>query len=501
MVSAAWTARRKASFSNRFRHSLARVPEMGTPPRATAISMRSGMTPSIRLANVPPLGSFHVQTFGGKYGDESVFLSTPRPSESQSLEEYVVLPFEASSIVRDQGHSPHALQIGDDDGPPKGGYEARMHRAHDQRHGYLRVVGSGRYQAIAFQPFARTRVANEPMNVPSAWAEAFDGGSPEAENATFERLALEILSIQKANRARLEVGAPMRTLHAKIVVGVKNARLLVDRGLPRRFQMEHFTPGATFQTTVRLSNASGIPQADSAPDMRGMALRLALPDGRHHDLLMTSFPVSHARDARQFVTFATIAAGERKSMVPRLIEAFGRDETERMLWNIKQGARSCLSLATERFWSRGAILWGDAGPVRFSMRPINGAEAAVAAPTAVGGYDGLRDEFAARLARADVSYRMSLQPFVNEKVTPIEDGATEWKESASAPIDVATLTIPSQDMASEQSRNDQNSVDGMAFNPWNGPETFRPLGNLNRARKVIYGASARGWMKRSQAQR
>ncbi len=30
----------------------------------------------------------------------------------------------------------------------------------------------------------------------------------------------------------------------------------------------------------------------------------------------------------------------------------------------------------------------------------------------------------------------------------------------------------------------------MAFNPWNCTETFRPLGSIMRARRVVYAASA-----------
>jgi hypothetical protein len=34
------------------------------------------------------------------------------------------------------------------------------------------------------------------------------------------------------------------------------------------------------------------------------------------------------------------------------------------------------------------------------------------------------------------------------------------------------------------------TYDELAFNPWNTTDEFRPLGNLNRARKVAYDASA-----------
>ena len=35
-------------------------------------------------------------------------------------------------------------------------------------------------------------------------------------------------------------------------------------------------------------------------------------------------------------------------------------------------------------------------------------------------------------------------------------------------------------------------IDATAFNPWNTTDEFRPLGNLNRARKAAYDASAAG---------
>lgn len=321
------------------------------------------------------------------------------------------------------------------------------------------------------------------------WREIYDGGSAEAEDEVFMSLARDILRLQEINR-RKAGGDAMRTLHAKIVVGITNAKLVIDDEMPERFQAAHFQPGASLPVTLRLSNASGVVQHDVAPDMRGAALRLTAPDGARHDLLMTSFPVSHARNARQFVAFALLASGERSQMVSQMTELFGEQETERMLANIKQAARPSSSLATERYWSRGAILWGDAGPVRYSLRPT-----AASLPSSPNGEpNGLRTEFQDRLLRDDVEFRFALQAFVDEDSTPIEDGAIEWTEAASPPVDIATLVIPRQDLRASEAAG-LSAVDEIAFNPWNAPADFRPLGNLNRARKAIYAASAAGWLK------
>ena len=324
----------------------------------------------------------------------------------------------------------------------------------------------------------------------ASWGEVYDCGSREAEEAEFLALAQELLKVQEINRQK-SGGDAMRTFHAKMVVGVTNAQLVIDRDLPIRYKAGHFVPGAKLPATVRLSNASGVPQADSQPDMRGMAVRLVLEAGVHHDLLMTNYPVSHARNVQQFVAFAVLASQDRAVMVEKLISQFGKEEANRMLGNIQRGVRPSSSLAQECFWSRGAVLWASAGPVRFNMKP---AEGTGIGPTDIAtSVDSLKDEFQNRLRSLDVCYRLSVQPFVSEENTPIEDGAVEWTEQVSPSIGIATLVIPRQVLGATYP---STSVDDIAFNPWNAPADFRPLGNLNRARRVIYAASAKGWLGR-----
>jgi hypothetical protein len=321
------------------------------------------------------------------------------------------------------------------------------------------------------------------------WREVFEGGSPVTEHYLFLGLADEMARLQESNRLKAGEPHPKRTLHAKTVIGIDDARLVVDATLPADVAVAYFQPSICLTAAVRFSNASGIAQSDEVADMRGAAVKIALPTGGVHDLLMTSYPVSHARNARQFVEFALIASGDRKTMPARLIEKFGEDEARRMINNVTQGMRQCDSLALQRFWSRGAILWGEM-PVRFDLRPYPDA-----VPTALipGDPDGLRTEFGVRLAQADIRYRLALQPYVNEQQTPIEDGSVEWPEHVSPFIEVATLTISRRTIFSSVGQAQFRAVDAMAFNPWNAPPEFRPLGNLNRARAVIYGMSALRW--------
>lgn len=320
------------------------------------------------------------------------------------------------------------------------------------------------------------------------WSEEYQGGSAEAERLEFEKLAHDLMRVQVDNRKSSHAGSIQRAFHAKIVAGISNAKLRILSEIPGHFRVGHIKPNAEYTATVRFSNASGKSRADRKRDLRGLAVRIKVSDKEFHDLLATNYPVSHARNARQFVAFASAAAGSKFLILPRLFFSIGPREAVRMFRNVARGSRPrTASLALETYWSRGAVRWGT-GAVHYLWRP---AEGGAPAPHRVKtDPDFLHHEFANRLRSGDVAFDLWLQPYVDRKRTPIEDTSIEWTEKVSPPVRVATLTIPRQDIDAAQGRITERLIDQLAFNPWNTTEQFRPLGNLNRARKAAYDASS-----------
>src|SRR5260370_19241636 len=161
------------------------------------------------------------------------------------------------------------------------------------------------------------------------------GGSPEAERAEFDELTRGIMRVQLKNgKPASAQGVPHgvdRAFHAKSTLATDRAELtFLD--LAGDLRAGFAQPGRTYPTAVRFSNAEGTGQPDSKPDLRGVALRVQVSPTESHDLLMTNFPVSHARNARQFVEFAKATAGGRPAPlgILRLLRMFGVPETERM---------------------------------------------------------------------------------------------------------------------------------------------------------------------------
>lgn len=327
------------------------------------------------------------------------------------------------------------------------------------------------------------------------WKETMAGGSPEAERAEFDKLARDIMLVQLKNAKTASAhGVPHRVdraFHAKSTLATDRAELtFID--LPDDLRAGFAQPGRTYPVTVRFSNAEGTGQPDSKPDLRGVALRVQVSPEESHDLLMTNFPVSHARNARQFVEFAKATAGGRPSQLLgmlRLIRLFGPRETVRMLKNVLTArGRTVSSVATETYWSRGAARWGPALAVRYLLRPAPDTVPAPRPPADDPDY--LSTEAARRLARGDVRFELCIQRYVDQKSTPIEDTAVAWTERVSPAEPVAVLTLARGDLSTVDALAQAQIIDTMAFNPWNTTDEFRPLGNLNRARKAVYDAGS-----------
>ena len=324
------------------------------------------------------------------------------------------------------------------------------------------------------------------------WKEVYSGGSPEAEAKLFATFAEQIRRVQTQIKQNEKSPVIRRAFHAKIHsgisnhVGITNAEFRVRQDIPADLRIGLFQPGAIYQTTVRFSNASGGVQDDSTADLRGVALRLHSDQGDVQDFLMTDAAASHARDARQFMVAAeAMASASKIMMLLKLVSGLGIPETIRMIQVLMKDSRKIDTLVADQFWSRAPFKFGPYA-VKFTLQPSE----QVAEGATASGENYLRLDFIGRLLRGPITFDFSVQRYVDEVKTPIEDGTVEWKEEDSPFETVAQLVIPQQDLRTPDAKETDALVDQLEFNPWNTTEDFRPLGNLNRARQMVYHASA-----------
>ena len=257
-------------------------------------------------------------------------------------------------------------------------------------------------------------------------------------------------------------------------------------------------PGAAYPTIVRFSNAAGSGQPDYKPDLRGVALRIevaaeraARPAG---DQLSR---VARARRATSSSTFAMATAGgtavsARSAGSSGSSFTFGPSETIRMLRNVAAGRRRKVGSVALR-----DLLEPRRDPLgRHARRALPAASRrpgrapaprAVRRPTPTtcptrspaGSPPATSASSSASSATSTRSRRRSR--------TPPSNGPRR----ASPPSRWPMLTIAeARPRGRRRGVTDARVIDELAFNPWNTTDEFRPLGNLNRARKVAYDASA-----------
>jgi hypothetical protein len=88
-----------------------------------------------------------------------------------------------------------------------------------------------------------------------------------------------------------------------------------------------------------------------------------------------------------------------------------------------------------------------------------------------------------QLSTAAAEFVFGIQLQTNAHRMPIEDASACWNETSSPFVPVATLRILTQNFDTPE-RNQQG--ENMRFSPWHSLPVHRPLGSINRARRLVY---------------
>ncbi|PHS33458.1 MAG: catalase [Methylophaga sp.] len=101
--------------------------------------------------------------------------------------------------------------------------------------------------------------------------------------------------------------------------------------------------------------------------------------------------------------------------------------------------------------------------------------------------DFLQKTLATELENGGACLQFMVQLQDANKHMPIEDPSVLWKESDSPYIAIATITIPQQQFDTAEQ---QQFCENLSFSPWNALAEHKPIGALNRVRKMVYQASS-----------
>lgn len=306
----------------------------------------------------------------------------------------------------------------------------------------------------------------------------------EAER--FERYARDFTAMQQRKSRKYGNG---RALHRKQLLGLQAVfEVLPDLPAPARHGL--FAAPGRHDAWVRLSNGSPVRAADAKPDIRGFAIKvfgvegpgaLGAGEAASQDFLLINQPAFAFPKSDEFVGLAMAVSQGGGALLKHVFGRYGIGGGLRLMSRLaKTMAKPFSGFATETFYSAAPIACGPYA-VRLRLLPASDRAAGNAAS------DWARD-VTERLAQAPLSFDFQLQFFTDEATTPIEDASVDWP----APyVTVGRLHVPRQDFSSEEIRQLQDKVEAAVFDPWSALMEHRPLGDVMRARKVVYFASGK----------
>lgn len=324
------------------------------------------------------------------------------------------------------------------------------------------------------------------------WQEQID--ADEAERHA--RYAEQFAHLQAERNARFGQG---RALHRKQVLGVA-ATLEVPAGLPDHARHGLFAYPGRFDAWVRLSNGGADKVSDRKPDVRGFAIQAqgvqgpsALGQGATtvQSFLLINQPAFAFPRSDEFVALVMHATKGPKALVAYLFKRYGWwGGLQKIRRLAKTFGKPFSGFATEMFYSAAPIA---CGPFAARVRLVSTGQQALNT-----GKLGKKEkvdwaaDFKRHLSQGDLRFDVQLQFFVDEARTPIEDASVDWPQAVSPYVTVAHLTVPMQNAESPSGQVLSAQIEAAAIDPWAALMAHRPLGEVMRARKVVYYQSQLG---------
>jgi hypothetical protein len=323
------------------------------------------------------------------------------------------------------------------------------------------------------------------LNPSTDWRETV--AADEAER--YARYAQAFAEIQARKSERYGKG---RTLHRKQLAAAQGTLEVLD-GLPEWAKYGLFALPHDYEVWVRLSNGGLDRAADKVPDIRGFALRVlgvrgdsALGNGPavSQDFTLINQEAFAFPGSQQFIDFVVAASHGNAALFKHIFQRYGVLGAPRQIGKLlKTAGRPFSGFATETLFSTLPMANGPyAVRVRMLPSPSNGKPES-------GARNDWSADFAARLRKAPLHWDMQLQYFASEALTPIEDASVNWSTPYTT---VARLMLPKQDLDAPDAKAFAERVEASVIDPWQALAEHRPLGDVQRARKVVYFQSQKG---------
>jgi catalase len=217
----------------------------------------------------------------------------------------------------------------------------------------------------------------------------------------------------------------MRALHARGLLFKGTFKAAPEAGaLTRAAHMQ----GDEIPATFRLSNGGGNPDhPDYAPDPRGFAVKMYLPDGSRTDIVASTAQLFPLRDPGAFAELVKVQEAQWK--LPLFL--IKHPEALRVLAGAVPTLRPPESYASIPYYATHAFKWidreGTERYVRYTLEPEGAVRRLSPIAAKRRGAHYLQDDIRERVARGPVRFTLELQ--IAEPGDPTDDPTRAWPKS------------------------------------------------------------------------
>jgi len=295
-------------------------------------------------------------------------------------------------------------------------------------------------------------------------------------------------------------GHVRRGQHAK-VTGCVTAEFRIADDVPPDLRYGIFSqPGRTYSAIVRFSNSQEHFEKDGKGTARGMAIKLLDVGGRRavpgdgdntQDFLMIDHPIFPFPNPKAY--FETVSRKDIPLIgdIAAAAHMALSDPKELTILHAIRGKHVASPLEIT-YWS-GTPFWlgpaarDDGHAVKYSAYSRQAGRTPPPDHPDDMPEDYLTQALVLGLQSQEAVFDFKVQLQTDPVAMPVEDVSADWDEKRSEPIAVATLRIPPQKV--DGSGDLTTRCESMSFNPWHALAEHRPMGGMNRLRKVVYAAS------------
>jgi hypothetical protein len=303
-----------------------------------------------------------------------------------------------------------------------------------------------------------------------------------------EIIAGKIVELLKLQMLRLDKNKKMeRQIHPKMNGCVK-AEFIIEKNLPDELKVGVFKEATSFPAWIRFSNGNTKPVPDYKKDIRGFAIKIMNVPGEkipleagpaiNQDFILMntkSFVAKNVNDFFHVLQVVTMKPfqGPALKKIPYILKNVS------VFLHAAKSKVKCNHPFELGYFSTVPYRFGDeTRAVKYGVFPSKNNDLSCNQNNR--DPDFLRLRMQETLLKNEITYEFCVQFQTDAEKMPIENPTIPWTSPFHK---LATIRIPTQIFDTPEQRE---FGENLSFNVWHALPEHRPIGNFNRARKIIY---------------